>query len=486
MKRPAPTPATEDTFYFTLSGGHAFRVERLATGDKTQGSNTLFDFDTSDSVTYVVRFRPALTEAQAAATILSVTYEGDKEVTGGPLVFTRPVRPPDGRCLHLTLRAQELEFLLFETHQLRVGQAPNTYCALYLTLENTQCEAGPLMLGPQLDMHLFCMPELLPRGSTFLRWFPPDVDPAQWGLRIDPRRIPQRTPLWFKMRAELSGSVAVKRVGYFPGGDASFSALQRSAMRLGSQSEDVVLLLYLGHYGASRHFTEVGTCAVPGRPGWGASPDGILVDATMRAHHFPPGTVEVADATQGVCEFKTSRTKLCMEPYFYPQLYMEMMALNVAWADLVRYKPARTWNAAAAGGGGGGGAWEYHDTAHVYRIYRSAELEAWLVRILATPSPDLTDAAALRDHLAGLASAAQPVATLQGNELVARYREHRAGLLKVDPSLSSNADGGTRVPAWWLEIESRTAELGAALRSGVALNKRVVAAQIQAYAAALL
>src|SRR6185295_1711928 len=247
MKRPVPTPAAEDVFHFALSGGHAFRVERLSTGDRAaQGP---FDFDSADSVSYVVRFRPALTEAQAAAATLSVTYGGDKEVTGGsPLVFSRAVRPADGRSQFMTLRAEELDFLLFETHQLRVGQQRNTYCALYLTLENTQCEAGPLILGPQLDMHLFCVPELLPPGSSFLRWFPPDVDPGQWGLRIEPRKIPQRTPLWFKMRAELSGSVAVKRVGYFPGGDsAGFSTFQRSAMRLGSQSEDVVLLLYLGH-----------------------------------------------------------------------------------------------------------------------------------------------------------------------------------------------------------------------------------------------
>lgn len=475
MKRPYPTPAAEDSFHFSLSGGHAFRAEKLGGSDAT-ATATSKGFDEVDSMSWVVRFRPALSEADAAAAQLTISYTGDKEVSGGPLVFARHVRPTQDRSVWLTLRPGELEYVCFETHQLRVGQVPNTYCALYVTLENTQCDAGPLMLGPQLDMHLFCLPELLPPGSTFLRWFPPDVDPAQWGLRIDGRKIPQRTPLWFKMRAELSGSVAVQRTGFFPGNRA-LNAFSRNAMRLGTISEDVAMLMYLGHYGGTRHFTEIGTCQVAGHPGWGASPDGLITDSTMRAHHIPPGCgagADDVDVTQGACEFKTSRTKLCMEAYFYPQLYMEMMSLGVVWADLVRYRPARTWDATGAH-------WEYHDTAHVYRIYRDSELEARFVQIWSTStatSGDTEEKQQLRAHLTQLAEAAKPVAIIKGNTMVDRYRQRRAQLLAMDAATSAAA----AIPGWWLEIESRTAQLGSALRSGVAVNKRVVADQIKAYA----
>jgi len=456
MKRVRPTPAVEDGFHFSLTNGHAMSVEKL--GEVKGGGG---GFDDEDAMSYVVRFRPALSEVQAAAAQLTISYVGDKEISGGALVFSRAVRPSNARCLWLTLRLDELEYVCFETHQLRVGKVPGTYSALHVTLENTQCESGPLKLGPQLDMHLFCMPELLPAGSVFLRWFPPDIDPAQWGLHIDPRKIPQRTPLWFKLRAQLSGSEAVKRTGFFAN-DKPMTAFNRNAMRLGSQSEDVAALMYLGHYGGARHFTEIGTVPVTGRPGWGASPDGLVTDSS-------------SNGQQGALEFKTSRTKLCMEPYFYPQLYMEMMALGVQWADLVRYRPARTWHAKE-------GKWHYLDVAHVYRVNRDAALEDWFIRVWTAPHPgEDDDKAALRAHLVELAERAKPVAILQGNEMVTRYREHRERLLSIDTTPAAAAAAAV-LPDWWLAIESRTAQLGAALRNGVAVNKRVVTEQIKAYA----
>jgi hypothetical protein len=472
MKRARPTPVTPDTFSFSLSNGHAFRAERLASGEASADN-----FDETDNMSFVIHFRPALSEAQAAAAELRATYVGDKEVAGGPLVFARAVRPADAPCIWLTLRPGELEYLCFETHQLRAGQVAGTFSALYVTLENTQCEQGPLHLGPQLDMHLFCMPQLLP-GSTFLRWFPPDVDPKQWGLQIDARKIPQRTPLWFKMRAEVSGTVAVKRTGFFAN-EQKMTSFNRSAMRLGSQSEDLILLSLLEKCYEHRHFSEIGTCAVAGRPGWGASPDGMLCDDTMTWAALPPGSVGHAetgvawDVKLGACEFKTSRTKLVMEPYFYPQLYMEMMALGVLWAELVRYRPSRTW---------ANGEWEYQDVCHVYRVYRETELEAKFVRTWADSDPNhnAEAKAELRAELTRLAEDARPVAVIDatGSPMLARYRAHRAQLLRqqaVHPT-------ATPPPDWWLAIETRTAQLAAQLKNGVAIDKRVVAAQIKAYA----
>jgi hypothetical protein len=141
----------------------------------------------------------------------------------------------------------------------------------------------------------------------------------------------------------------------------------------------------------------------------------------------------------------------------------------VLWADLVRYRPARTWDAAGA-------KWEYHDVAHVYRVYRDTALEAWFVRVWT--ATDDADKAVLRTHLTEQAERAQPIAIIKGNTMVAKYREHRQRLLAVERAESP-------VPDWWLAIESRTAQLGAALRTGVAINKRVLAEQIKAYASLL-
>lgn len=484
MKRPRPTPATPDTFNFSVSNGHAFRAERLA-----DGSPTLSDsFDDTDSMSWVLHFRPALSEAQAAEAVLSVSYVGDKEVAN-PLVFSHAVRPSAAPHVWLALRQGELEYLCFETHQLRVGQVPGTFAALYVVIENVQCDAGPIQLSPQLDMHLVCLPTLLPT-STFLRWFPPDVDPKRWGLQIDARKIPQTCPLFWSLRAELTGSVAVKRTGFFPGDGASRSAFMKSAMRLGSLSEDVIMLLRFGDSQHTLHFTEVGTCPVAGHPGWGASPDGIICDDTMKWSSLPPtvsahliGTTLTAwNIHMGACEFKTSRTKLCMEGYFYPQLYMEMMALGVLWADLVRYRPSRTWN--AKGGGAGGGEWEYQDVCHVYRIYREAALEERFIRIWSSTSTEPSDEkSALCAELNEMAKRERPTHIIDGtgNALLKRYRAHRDQLLSN--TSTGTATTATQVlPAWWLSIESVTAQLAAQLKSGVALDKRLVAEQIRAYA----
>src|SRR6185369_15745290 len=75
----------------------------------------------------------------------------------------------------------------------------------------------------------------------------------------------------------------------------------------------------------------------------------------------------------GACEFKTSRTKVALEPYFIPQMYMEMISLNVVWCDLIRYRPTSVHTP--------DNGYVTQHTAHVYRIYRNQALEADLVRL---------------------------------------------------------------------------------------------------------
>lgn len=490
MKRPKPDGADGDAFDFVVSNGHAFRAEPI--GEPKS-------FAEEDTLLFVVHFRPALTEAQAVTTRLRVTYAGDAEV-GNKTVFNQLVWPAGQQVAagqQLTLRPdRELEYVCFETHQLKLGQAKGTFCALYLGIENRQCDQGPMLLCTQLDMHHTCMPTLLP-DSQFLRWFPPDVDPKQWGLRLDPRNIPQRTPLWIRYRNELaavlSGSSSVKVTGFFAN-SRPIDARARLAMRRGSQSEDVGLLGYLDYYervvGEHRTFQEIGLCPVAGRPGWAVSPDGIIYAAGVKWSDLPAtspghrGNPEAWDVGKGVVEFKTS-SKLCMEDYFYPQLYMEMLATNTLWADLVRYRPTRTWNAQTA-------SWEYQDVMHVYREYRDATLEADLIHVWTlspTSETAAAEKAAMRKRLKAMAAAAQPIAVIDASKsaLVARYREHRRALeLATIKRETPSEEAPSALPTWWLDIERHTQQLAEQLRNGQGVDRRLVATQIKAYASLLL
>jgi hypothetical protein len=114
---------------------------------------------------------------------------------------------------------------------------------------------------------------------------------------------------------------------------------------------------------------------------WGASPDGVIVDPEMSWNKVPADVAKNysksgIDITHGACEFKTSRTKLGMEAYFYPQLYMEMISLNVVWADLIRYRPERMYDQNTK-------EWTYKDVAHVYRVYRDKQTEDLLMELWA-------------------------------------------------------------------------------------------------------
>jgi hypothetical protein len=201
------------------------------------------------------------------------------------------------------------------------------------------------------------------------------------------------TALWFKLRGQVSGTKAYVLLGFYvpqkneAGGatwsffkSETFSAFSRVAMRLGSISEDPALLLYLSHY-TEQTFYEIGWCPAPaGYPvGWGASPDGKLVDPNMTWDQVPPEIREHYkpddfDITHGVLEIKTTRGEPIMQPYYIPQVYLEMIALNVVWANVIRYRPARVYDAERK-------VHTVHNTARVYRVWRHKPTEEWFVKL---------------------------------------------------------------------------------------------------------
>lgn len=87
-------------------------------------------------------------------------------------------------------------------------------------------------------------------------------------------------------------------------------------------SEPIPIMMYLHHF-PDRTIEEVGWVNIAGKPGWGASPDGVIV---------------LADGSRGALEIKTaSDGDLSLKPHYIPQAFMEMMALDVKWCDLIKY-----------------------------------------------------------------------------------------------------------------------------------------------------
>ena len=332
------------------------------------------DFKEQDTADCILRFDPPLDRDTAAQANVSVVYCGDRQQPKANIFCTRVLPLRRHGTLHVLLK-NVLEYELFETHQLRL--CADGIDSMYMSFENNYLGMDRdthVRIELKVDMNLTFMPQHVP--GTFLMWFPPDVNPQEYNLVIDPRLVPQRTPLWFKLRG-FSGTKAYQYLGfYYTSGEPTFSNFARTAMRLGTVTEEYALMAYLCQY-PDRRYEEMGWCPAPPQKypeKWGASPDGLFIDPQMTWDRTRMAPRDDMDVTRGACEFKTSRRKTCMEPYFIPQLYMEMIALNVAWADLVRYRYDRTYDPKRK-------QYVYNDVAYVYRYYRVPHEEAEMVAL---------------------------------------------------------------------------------------------------------
>lgn len=223
-------------------------------------------------------------------------------------------------------------------------------------------------------------------------FFPYNVDPALHNLRINPATIPQRTPLWFKLRGAVSGSKAYTLLGFWVptkekdpswtlDGRQAVGPFQKAAMRFGSQSEDLAAIMYMMHY-SNRRIDMVGWCPAPNwLPGdWGASPDGLITDTSLTWKDMPAGYTkrdhgDSLDPTRGALEIKSSKRSLKMDPYFLPQVYMEMICLRVMWCDLVRYRQQSHCDPKTH-------EWKYTHVARVFRIYRDPKVESQMIDLI--------------------------------------------------------------------------------------------------------
>lgn len=367
MKRPRdPTHSPLRFFIFNPIDKHCATYETLQYGKEQ-------DF-------YVLKFhRPGLKQAH-----LYTFYALNDE---GTCIYSTKLE--DGEPGE-TVTLMDRTYKVYETYTLGQDGGETTHSIYF------QVGSSPLRGGDehpqnesyriQIDMSLKWLPKNLPHFVRGVRFFPYDIDVAQYGLKLDTSRIIQKTPIWFKVRGEVSGTKAYHLVGFWVptkqkdptwtlDGDHVFDARSKANMRFGSESEDKGLITYALHSKSITKIELAGWCNAPasaGLPlGWGASPDGLVVEPThtwekvpenIRKYYdqTPPPPAGGFDPTLGVLEIKSSPSKLSFEPYFFPQVYMEMISTHRIWCDLVRYTPSKV---------------------RIYRIYRHKPTEETLVSL---------------------------------------------------------------------------------------------------------
>jgi hypothetical protein len=268
-------------------------------------------------------------------------------------------------------------YWVYPTYTVALCQAEKKVYKLYVELDDDAEHVVGDMVLAWFNVHY----EHRFRG---LRYFPPDVNPTLYGVKVDAKLVPQRTPMWFKLRGEVTGTKAYILLGFWVPTveedptwtiDAKriLTAFQLARMRLGSSCEDPSLIAYMDHNPLSS-IQLVGwcTCGTPFPFGWGSSPDALVTDPRMTWENlrdivgdWTPEELSEFDPTLGVIEIKTSRS---FSAYFLPQVYMEMISTKRLWTDLILFSSSTPDGA--------------HASARIYRIYRRKPLELALVKLL--------------------------------------------------------------------------------------------------------
>lgn len=379
MKRTRENEDDIFSFYIVTPAGESIPFESKIVSQEGTSFNSP---SKPESVDYGLYFRPPIRGAELY--IIHVLLEGVP-------FFSTPLFPTEKDQIPETFVLMDKIYHVFETHQLCQDPDGELTYAVYIQFDNVVGNKKQLAV----DMTLQYLPKLFKNRFKRVPFFPYDVDPAMYGLKIEPQKIPQRTPLWFKLRSEVTGSKAYKLMGFWVPTKAEnpnwkydvpevFSEQSKTNIRMGTHSEEYAfMLLLLNNPNLSLELT--GMCPCPpnaGVPiGWSASPDGLLIDADMTWETIPESISKhiqdrtLFDPRRGVMEIKASSKKLTMEAYFYPQVYMEMIATNAMWCDVVRYKKSSSFDSVS-------GTWVTSHIARVYRIYRHEPTVQTLIKMI--------------------------------------------------------------------------------------------------------
>ncbi len=150
----------------------------------------------------------------------------------------------------------DMEYVAFETHAISFVENSDEARAIYFQV-CTAYVAGS-QPHPQLtiDMGMWWFVNQFPDRFTPIQFFPPDVNPINYGLHIDASKIPPRSPLWFSFRGPVTGRKASTLLGFYVpktgnwsiDAEAVFSDKTKELMWFGTDSEDVALVILLQAY----------------------------------------------------------------------------------------------------------------------------------------------------------------------------------------------------------------------------------------------
>jgi len=384
--RDSVTQEAEITFII----GNIKNGNQLGYTQRIFGKDTRFDQGAA-SITYGLYLNELL-QTHALNYALYVLHKGT--------VIFSTMLVPDKQTKQI-VNLIDRRYLVFETHQVITerSDAPLTIFGLFIQLINTDTSdnlSSPCIC-PVVDMSLTWFEQTMGKERyKDTEFFPYDIDPEKYNLKVDFRRIPQRTPLWFKARGELTGTKAYKVLGFYvptkeadpgwtlDGGETKpIDNFQRSRMRFGSLVEEGAAVLYMLTRPHVR-LEMVGFCKTPLDmklpSSWGCSPDGLIYDPSMSPAKIPESIwnlLSIAekgwDVRNGVLEIKSSKNSLKFNAYYLPQIYMEMISTKTIWCDLVRYTRKRITDVH--------GKWITKHVARIYRVFRHKPVQEKMIEL---------------------------------------------------------------------------------------------------------
>lgn len=343
---------------------------------------------------FSITFDPSMPKSVAQQTNLRVIHLPSRTCNCTLLML-----PLDSAHVQKCALTKDLKFIACATHALQLDtQHGKESCIIrvFLMLNNVQLSNphSPPILQPCIDYRYFFNSHFEKGRYTGLPYFPPDpnLDVKLLGeIGIDASQIPQRIPMWFKLRDAITSSKVSKLLGEFAPRLGSVEATQFNffasepasgwrelTMRLGRLREPVQIACLLQQYPNLR-FEEVGYVHHPTRIGRGASPDGILYDTNQTWEALPASTRDFyqkdtsINVKRGVVEFKASPNDCEFRANHIGQCLWEMMCANVVWCNLVRYQESWARDNETQ---------RYHgkSTCKVIRVYRYEPLETKLIQ----------------------------------------------------------------------------------------------------------
>lgn len=375
---------------------------------------------------------------------LDVYYAGKDPIGRGRIRMV--VCQPKNSCV-VSLEDKFI-YNVLPTHALRLDLSnTKTFNCIEFTIQNTQLitNDNTPMLELVVDITPWFHSIQNVGAERFIsqQYYPADPTVMEALELVNAQDVPQRTPYWFKLRGKVTGSKAYKMCGFFQG-QSTFNAIALKRMRFGRLREDFACMLYLQHVPQHVKVQMVGLVPYSGRTGWGASPDGLIIDSEMSWDDVPTWTKAEygdLDITRGALEIKCSQANCLMRDYYYPQVYLEMMSLGAVWADVVRYSEQKVSD--------GNGVWTTQRTCRIYRIYRHKPTEEQLVSCIITALQGDREAlynnpsgqfVAIRSYFKDLASRAQytEVDVSCSAPLFNSYISHIEDHQKVDLPIDKN------------------------------------------------